>query len=195
MKSVWDSPMDFKYLFQDDLEYNVASTYLTLKPLSQITDEDAIEVAKMMAASSSVYLHYEKTEWGVDRKNAIGRQIWVYEKNRVGNTAVSVCYINLSGSVYFKTESGIRLYCDELRIYDFLRSRGYALPWMGLSIEEMVNSGWIKFEKNQTIEIDSNIESDIEDICDKCCDDVNINNEYIGKVFQWLIDNKYYIVK
>lgn len=27
---------------------------------------------------------------------------------------------------------------------DYLRSKGYALPWMGLSVEEMVEAGWIK---------------------------------------------------
>ena len=27
---------------------------------------------------------------------------------------------------------------------DYLRSKGYALPWMGLSVEEMVQAGWIK---------------------------------------------------
>lgn len=27
---------------------------------------------------------------------------------------------------------------------DYLRSKGHALPWMGLSVEEMVNVGWIK---------------------------------------------------
>lgn len=27
---------------------------------------------------------------------------------------------------------------------DYLRSKGYALPWVGLSVEEMVESGWIK---------------------------------------------------
>ena len=39
---------------------------------------------------------------------------------------------------------------DELFYYwsfedvDYLRSKGYALPWMGLSVDEMVKSGWIK---------------------------------------------------
>ena len=39
---------------------------------------------------------------------------------------------------------------DELFYYwsfedvDYLRSKGYALPWMGLSVEEMVEAGWIK---------------------------------------------------
>lgn len=27
---------------------------------------------------------------------------------------------------------------------DFLRSKGYALPWMGLSVETMIEYGWIK---------------------------------------------------
>jgi len=29
-------------------------------------------------------------------------------------------------------------------IFDYLRSKGYALSWMGLSVEEMVEAGWIK---------------------------------------------------
>jgi hypothetical protein len=27
---------------------------------------------------------------------------------------------------------------------DYLRSKGYALPWMGLSVNKMVEAGWIK---------------------------------------------------
>jgi hypothetical protein len=34
-----------------------------------------------------------------------------------------------------------------------------------------------------------------QEICDKCCDDLPINNEYIAKVFQWLLDNGYEITK
>ena len=29
---------------------------------------------------------------------------------------------------------------------DYLRSKGYALPWMGLSVEQLVSSGWIKLK-------------------------------------------------
>jgi hypothetical protein len=31
---------------------------------------------------------------------------------------------------------------------DYLRLKGYALPWMGLSVEEMVKAGWIKLIKS-----------------------------------------------
>lgn len=34
----------------------------------------------------------------------------------------------------------------------------------------------------------------IEEICDKCCDEVPVNSVYIGMVFQWLIDNGYEII-
>jgi hypothetical protein len=33
-----------------------------------------------------------------------------------------------------------------LIISDYLRSKGYALPWMGLSVEDMVEVGWIKLK-------------------------------------------------
>lgn len=35
-----------------------------------------------------------------------------------------------------------------LECYDYLRSRGYALPWMGLSVEQLVEYGWVKLKKD-----------------------------------------------
>lgn len=41
-----------------------------------------------------------------------------------------------------------KFYIDHLNIKqaDYLRSRGYALTWMGISVEELVNRGWIKLK-------------------------------------------------
>ena len=40
------------------------------------------------------------------------------------------------------------------------------------------------------------MEKDIQEVCDECCDsDIQVNNEHIGLVFQWLIDNDYVISK
>lgn len=36
---------------------------------------------------------------------------------------------------------------------------------------------------------------DIQEICDDCCDNVDVNNEYIRRVFQWLIDSDYIVTK
>lgn len=30
---------------------------------------------------------------------------------------------------------------------DYLRSKGYALPWMGLSVEQLVSFGWVKLKE------------------------------------------------
>ena len=34
--------------------------------------------------------------------------------------------------------------CWPIGMFDFLRSKGYALPFMGLSVDEMIKAGWIK---------------------------------------------------
>lgn len=31
--------------------------------------------------------------------------------------------------------------------YDYLRSKGYALPWMGLPVEQLTEYGWVKLKK------------------------------------------------
>lgn len=33
-----------------------------------------------------------------------------------------------------------------LNFADYLRSKGYALPWMGLSVEKLIEYGWIKLK-------------------------------------------------
>lgn len=38
-------------------------------------------------------------------------------------------------------------FLGDLYITDYLRSKGYALPWMGLSVDQMVEAGWIKLIK------------------------------------------------
>lgn len=41
-----------------------------------------------------------------------------------------------------------KLYTDHLNITqtDYLRSKGYALPWMGLSVEKLIKYGWVKLK-------------------------------------------------
>lgn len=33
-----------------------------------------------------------------------------------------------------------------LKVTDYIRSKGYALPWMGLSVETLESYGWIKLK-------------------------------------------------
>lgn len=45
-----------------------------------------------------------------------------------------------SGSIYILSDYSL----------DFLRSLGYALPWMGLSVEDMITFGWIKLKNTES---------------------------------------------
>ncbi|GGG97494.1 hypothetical protein [Pedobacter zeae] len=35
---------------------------------------------------------------------------------------------------------------SDVYVTDYLRSKGYALPWMGLSVEKQIEYGWVKLE-------------------------------------------------
>lgn len=48
-------------------------------------------------------------------------------------------------------EHGSKITCtgvilNWMQVVDFLRSKGYVLPWMGLSVEQLVEFGWIKLK-------------------------------------------------
>lgn len=92
-------------------------TYLELKPLSQISDEDAVEVSKIINKQfPKVY--------------SIGDGEKFIEKYIAGN----ILALNLSR---ISTLSHIEHY---------LRSKGYALPFMGMSVEDQISYGWVKLK-------------------------------------------------
>jgi len=92
------------------LSYTDKAEYLELKPLSSISEEDAIELAK---------IENDFTD-PIRRGKAIIR--------------------------FFEYSSYRHYTCG--RMIDFLRSRGYALPWMGLSVEKLIEYGWIKLKED-----------------------------------------------
>jgi len=84
------------FSFQDEDGKDVVSeSYLLLKPLSSITDEDAIFLKHQENIDAVKY--YER--WGVNSYDT-----------------------------------------------DYLRSKGYALPYMGLSVEKLIEYGWVKLK-------------------------------------------------
>ena len=36
---------------------------------------------------------------------------------------------------------------DSIFRVDYLRSKGYALPWLGLSVPDLIQAGWVKFDE------------------------------------------------
>lgn len=92
---------------------------LSLKPLSSISDEDAIEVAKIYGT------FYDTKEDLEDVKDHVILALIEDDEEAY----------NMWDHVGFQVMS---------YVIDYLRSKGYALPWMGLSVEELVEAGWIK---------------------------------------------------
>ena len=86
--------------------------FLELKPLSQITDEDAIEVDRL-------------------RFNF---------RNHAGKSIIGKNYIATSANKNYMYSI----------IVDFLRSKGYALPYMGISVEQQIKWDWIKLKEGKS---------------------------------------------
>lgn len=95
------------------------SWFLELKPLSSISDEDAEEIGKLYGG------FYQTSEDLQDYKDHVYLALIEDDEEAY----------NMWDHIGFQ---------DMSHVTDYLRSRGYALPWMGLSVEEMVDAGWIK---------------------------------------------------
>jgi len=114
----WRLPVGRKKLYEN-LNYVINGyiietlDFIELKPLSSITDEDAIEVAKIRWSSLGNNHPYKKS---------------AEEGKKVVDT-IGYC----SADNY-----------TMLKMFDYLRSKSYALPYMGLSIEQQIEYGWLK---------------------------------------------------
>lgn len=100
--------------------------WLELTPLSKITDEEAIEVARIC----SKYL---------PTGNLGGFRIEVY-KSIHNRTVVSW---GSSHKDKFLVESAVNITSGA----DFLRSRGYAIPFEGKSVDELIEMGVLKLRE------------------------------------------------
>lgn len=94
---------------------------IQLKPLSSVTIVDAKVVIEMMGLQ------------------------WDYESGQfyelLLKKGVFMDYFERVRPVFMKETSGV---------VDYFRSKGYALPFRGITVEEMVEAGWIKLIDNQT---------------------------------------------
>lgn len=100
------------YVLKEHSLHSIFKDYqLLLKPLSSITDEDAIEVAKIFN-QHKIKAHYSDDD-------------------------LKAYLINKGKQFAFRCEHYVI-------IYQYLQSKGYALPYMGLSVEQLVEYGWVK---------------------------------------------------
>lgn len=112
--------------------------YIELRPLSQITDEDAIKFIKMVSPYTGRIEIKERIVGGIVFDCPyVGEQLLF----RFKNLAIHKKNTEEEFNQYY-TYSPIL----HLRGIDFLRSKGYLLPWRDLSVEEIISYGWAKYE-------------------------------------------------
>ena len=68
----------------------------------------------------------------------IGKYRYNYPK-MMTYTEIGKCII----SDYLNRSSKVEFQLEQYEI-DYLRSKGYALPWMDLSVQDLINYGWVK---------------------------------------------------
>ena len=97
---------------------DLSKWYAVLNSIDQISEEDCILISKI------VYPEFNEKEI----QNAVNR--------------IKI-HIDKYGIEYFFGED---INSNTIKIIDFFRSKGYALPWMYISVEEQVKLGWIKLK-------------------------------------------------
>lgn len=119
----------------------IQDRFLLLTPLSDITDDDAIEVAKIILEEP--FTRYRNI--GVIRNFAVTGfpYIMISHKNLRHRLQIDCTLANFN---VLELEDDITSQIDmkPYHCIDYLRSKGYSLPWMGLSVESMIEAGWIK---------------------------------------------------
>lgn len=121
--------------------------WLELKPISSISDEDAIEVAKAAYQSKWNFEVVSRKGSMIHIEYTCNRGIW----NHVGIDSMyaTICTNCTIDGKSFETSIGriqtsSRKPIPYIYILDYLRSKGYALPYLGISVEEQERRGWIK---------------------------------------------------
>lgn len=133
---------------------NCDTDSLLLKPFSSITDEDAIEVAKVVMRrhdKSYTEVKYEVIEkGGSDKYKFVDIKVKAKEELspiaiRIDEKSVSVMKMAYGeNQQYFKDTD---LFAPEtFTVYQILISKGYALPYMGYSVEDLVKEGIYKLK-------------------------------------------------
>ena len=93
--------------------------FLELKPLSQISDEDSIEVSKIFGLG--------------------------HLSGAIKELILSIFRTSINDSGTTSSTNGIK---NWIQVFDYLRSKGYALPYMDLSVEDLVEYNWVKLKEN-----------------------------------------------
>lgn len=124
-------------LTYDNIERVLFSTQrvLELIPLDQITDEQAIACCRFKNEMSFM----TTKKWTVERK-----EHYALISSRYSSHSFSLDFI--SGDVEFYNDNEIEVTISDTT-KDYLRSIGMACPWLGNSVQELIEAGYCQLRK------------------------------------------------
>lgn len=132
---------DFKEPFVVDPENTYG--WLELTPLSSITPEHAIEVCKLISIGS----FFTQKKWDVSHvENGDASYVSITSKR-----SSHIFEIDYDGILHVKDEETFfvpdMVLPNYLPAFQYLTSKGYALPFHNLSVDELISYGWIKLKE------------------------------------------------
>lgn len=98
------------YSYPSSIFNKEINEFLQLKPLSKITDEDAVGVANIISTT----IH-----------DSVSKELVFYYKEDILKDPEVLCFAS------YKT-------------VDYMQSKGYALPFMEYSVDDLVSLGWVR---------------------------------------------------
>lgn len=128
-----------------EIMLGIERTYLEVFDISKITDQHLIETSKILA-------FHEGDGLIIDRTRLKG-QIEMFDKYNDDPHYRDTLYLFTNDfDVHLIDENGNVFQYDVGRIIevsDFIRSKGYALPWRDLSVQDLIDYGWIKLKDDE----------------------------------------------
>lgn len=111
---VWGDRLELK---------EIENTQLLLKSLNKITDEEALEIIEI--------LELEEANYQIDEHQ--GLTIYIGDWEDFNHYDISDNYMEFQEMKYVKI----------FHIFQYLQSKGYALPYQGYTVNELIEAGWI----------------------------------------------------
>lgn len=131
--------------------------YLLLTPLSQITKEDAIEVAEICFKKDGFKYRFSKIK-NMDNVHedilSIKVEYFISYPDYKKWVVMGHCQIDTSEfDVNFLRKDGNRWVDDIIdsakivQSYQYLQSKSYALEWNGYTVAQLIEKGWLKLKE------------------------------------------------
>lgn len=131
--------------------------WLELKPLSSITDEDLIHVARLAHQMETKTFKVERKSdifYCTSEPDKVGIYYFISMMPKYATVCSTMNFLKNKEDKFesFTVNIG-KINQSSARpipyiiIVDYLRSKGYALPYMGLSVEKLIEYGWVKIKE------------------------------------------------